>query len=218
MSKKNLYVRKNRRWRPLRILAITTLFSISAYFIVFAYGYRQPVDFQTPAKTTIRPIDTKTAADWSTPEDAPRLLTIAGADIKNAPVEQLDTKAGTNQFDDPHDPMHAGWYIRSAKPGQSGAGLYDCHSSFSSVIGGLCTDLGLLQIGDEIKIERGDGKKFSYIVVEKEEVAASQIDMKKMLQVANGSEQGISIITCSGEYISATGDATHRLTIRAVLK
>lgn len=121
-----------------------------------------------------------------------------------------------NTLQAPTDALDTGWYTESAKPGQQGAILIDGHYSVDSSTIAVFNSLNNLSIGDQITIERGDGEKFTYQVVFMEDVLLSDVDMNKMLVTYNNANQGLNLITCSGNLISDGSTLDHRLLVYTV--
>ncbi|GHU06851.1 hypothetical protein FACS189431_0440 [Alphaproteobacteria bacterium] len=152
--------------------------------------------------------------------DRPRYLSIPKLGITNARVMELGTVGADNRLDDPKNVNDAGWYRDSAKPGQATpqrpAGLYDGHNTGTSQKG-IFYALGNLLTGDIITIERGDGKKFNYVVNEVSAVRLEDVDMSIMMQSITPGEEGLNIITCGGEWSKDNQTYTHRIVVRATL-
>jgi sortase (surface protein transpeptidase) len=81
--------------------------------------------------------------------------------------------------------------------------------------------LNTLSDGDQITIERGDGKKFTYSVVENESMPLDEVNnsgMKKMMKSADEDTEGLSLITCDGKWIPKIQQFDRRIMLRAVLE
>ena len=156
-------------------------------------------------------------AEWNVAPDEPKYMSIPAIGIRNARVENLGIKVGTTaQFDDPVYSMSAGWYRNSARPGGGGVGLYDGHYGVGAYQG-VFTRLSQVKIGDEIIIERGDGKKFTYKIIENQTIPVGQVNMNKLMSSFDAGQEGIVLITCAGTWDPAKEKYDHRTTVRAVL-
>lgn len=159
---------------------------------------------QIPAQSTV---DTYQVA-----ADLPRYIFIPKLSVK-AMVKQVGlTRAGavgapTNVYD-------TAWYNGSAKPGQPGAMLIDGHIS-SWTTNGVFYNLKKLVPGDEIKIERGDGKVISYKVLKSQTYAADKVDMAKVLAPVNPDKPGLNLMTCAGDVIKGTTEFNQRVVVFA---
>jgi hypothetical protein len=179
---------------------------------------QQPTGSETIYDTP--PPSDEEVANWTVEPDRPRYMTIPAIGMHNARVEALGLVADSDQLAAPDNIWNVGWYINSAKPGVNGTGLYDCHTFFNAD-GGLCDAMPNAAVsGTEITIERGDGAKLVYGVVENKTMTVEEANeyMSILLQPPAGAKQSISIITCSGKYNLQTQTSSHRTVIRAILK
>jgi sortase A len=151
---------------------------------------------------------------YRTPFDEPRRITIPRLGI-NARVKPLDLKAN-NVLDAPASIYDAGWYEHSAKPGENGATLIDGHVH-GLTKRGIFYNLKKLDVGDEIEIERGDGKIFKYSVIRKQSYDRNAMDMASALVSIDPSLPGLNLITCDGPLDKKNNTYEDRLLIQAVL-
>jgi LPXTG-site transpeptidase (sortase) family protein len=110
----------------------------------------------------------------------------------------------------------AAWYDGSAKPGQEGQVFINGHTAFTSAYKAAFDDLPKLQIGDQIIIERGDGKQIYYRVVNNETTSADKVDMKKILNVPDNATRGLTLMSCTGKFNYRTQASDTRVIIYAV--
>ena len=210
----------------LTILAVFFVIALAAgtFFVIDNFLF-DTNDSVTPSEKTqnpelnLFPDENTDNSEWIVAPDMPRFMSIPAIGLNNVRVEELGVKAGTEkQFDDPKNSSNAGWYSESVKPGNgSGTGLYDGHYMWYSQVG-VFYRLSQLAYGNTITIERGDGQKFTYTVMENETVPYTEVDMTKMMQSFDPSLEGISLITCGGTWDEESGLYTHRTTIRAVIQ
>jgi sortase (surface protein transpeptidase) len=118
---------------------------------------------------------------YTTPADEPRYIYIPK--IKNAKTRVLKMGVGKdNAIQTPRTTWDTGWYEGSSKPGDKvGASLIVGHVS-GLTGGGVFYNLYRLVDGDEIIVEMGDGTKYTYKVVSKEEVPLDGINMNNYLR------------------------------------
>ena len=135
-------------------------------------------------------------ASYKTAPDRPRVITIDKIGV-HARVVKLGTRAN-NQLAAPSNIFDAGWYDESSKPGEGGAVVIDGHVA-GPTKRGVFYDLQKLAAGDQIKVERGDGKVFVYRVVKTASYAADKVDMPAVLTPVTKGKSGLNLITCSGE-------------------
>ena len=113
------------------------------------------------------------------------------------------------------------WYYRSAYPGRVGtwATVIDGHGG--ALGDGIFKELPSLVAGNEITIEMGDGKTFTYVVSEmvfKDKGQEADAYMKVADRPVDAETPTLTLITCTGAWIRAEQTYTQRLFVRAVLK
>lgn len=166
-------------------------------------------------ETPVTQLDIK---EYTVPPAQPRYISIPALNIANARVLSVGLTA-TNNLDTPKNISDTAWYEKSALPG-SGAGaiVIDGHNG-GITRDGIFVNLDKLKRGDSIIIERGDGKKFTYSVVENETVSlkeANETGMKKMLQPVQDDKESLSLITCAGNWVPRDKVFDKRILLRAV--
>ncbi len=145
----------------------------------------------------------------------PRVITIEKLGVKARTLSlSLDKdnalKAPSNIFD-------TGWYNGSAKPGEAGAMVIDGHVS-GPTQKGVFYNIKNLKPGDLIKIERGDGKTYSYKVTGTTAYDADNVDMAKLMTSSVPGKAGLNLITCGGKFNSKTNKFEQRIVVFAVLQ
>ncbi len=162
--------------------------------------------------------------DYQVPNPSfPRYLSIPSLKISNARVVQIGTIKNTGQLDSPKSIYDAGWYTKSGLPGAGkGAVLIDGHNG-GPTKGGIFENLGSLSKGSEIIIERGDGQRITYQVVDNREMSVEDINnesnplgMKTMLNSMDPKKEGLNMITCVGDWDYAKNTFNKRVMLRAV--
>lgn len=170
-------------------------------------------------------ITDKQKDEHQVPAEYPRYISVPSLGVDRARVVQIGIIQGTKQLDSPISIHDAGWYNESAKPGvgNSGALLLDGHNG-GPTKGGIFENLGDLEEGSEIIIERGDGKKFTYKVIKNTQMTVAEANdknnpdgMSAMTKSADASKQGLNIITCVGNWVPEQKTYDKRVMLRAVL-
>lgn len=154
---------------------------------------------------------------YTVPADHPKYLTVEKLGVYNARIISVGVNQ-KNQLGTPNNIFDVGWYDSSAKPGMEGTMLIDGHNGGPHVHG-VFKDLPDLEVGDVIKIERGDGLVYNYRVVENKAVALDQAD-KYMVTAMRSPEKGkqsLTLISCTGEWSQQQGTYLSRQFTRAVL-
>lgn len=161
--------------------------------------------------------------DWSAytvAPNKPRFLTIPAIGLYNIPIIEVGvTSAGA--MGAPNSSFTVGWYYRSAYPGRVGkwATVIDGHGG--SLGDGIFKELPRLVVGNEITIEMGDGRRFTYVVSEmvfKEKGKEADAYMKVADRPVDAETPTLTLITCTGAWIRAEQTYAQRLFVRAVLK
>lgn len=154
---------------------------------------------------------------WKVAANKPRFLTIEKLGIDRARIVEIGVN-NEGRLQAPVSIFDVGWYRTSGKPGQGGVLLLDGHNG-GPTKEGVFKHLPELAVGDIITIERGDGKFFRYIVAENEEVPLNEADsmMNRMFTPISAGKEGLSIITCTGEWSQVRRTYLSRQFLRATL-
>lgn len=142
----------------------------------------------------------------------PKHITIEKLDV-HAAVKPVDvTESGAMGV--PKDIWLAGWYVGSALPGGQGATFIDGHATSSR--GALFGNLDTLVAGDQIEIERNDGKIITYSVAKVDVVNRNEVNMGEALKPYGTQENGLNIMSCVGKWITAENTMENRVLVYAV--
>lgn len=209
--------KKNKVIRIIIFIALLVLLTTLSYKILENRLFDGDIDFESTTQTTEASQETPIAADeidnYQVEPNLPRVLFIDKLSIKARILPMGLNEDNTIQA--PVNINDSGWYNGSAQPGQPGAMLIDAHSS-GRTRQGLFAYLDTLVVGDEIKIERGDGAEFVYSVAYIETVPLSEVDMKKALAPYGEASEGVNLITCTGEWIESDKTYDHRVIVYAI--
>ncbi len=145
--------------------------------------------------------------------DLPRILTIDKIGV-HAKVRRLGVDA-QNKLNAPANIFETGWYDGSAKPGENGTVVLDGHVS-GPTKHGVFYSIGTLKSGDKVKLERGDGKAFTYTVADIKVYDNDSVDMAKVLTSAKPGKPGLNFMTCSGRFNIRTNQFEKRVVVFAV--
>lgn len=152
------------------------------------------------------------------PANLPRYISIPVLGVDNARVMSVGVKTN-GELDTPKNINDVGWYDKSTTPGfGNSALLLDGHNG-GPTKGGVFEKLPDLKLGDQITIERGDGKKFTYEVAENKTLSLDDLNnggMKRMSESASDMAEGLNLISCTGNWVPAKNTYDQRVTIRAV--
>lgn len=192
------------------------------------YGYRFYTAGETPpiplpiatAQVDVdeTPVTTEKKAEHTAAPTHPKLVTIPALQITDARVFGVGVTSN-GEVDTPHNIYDIGWYTKSSQPGEDlGAVLIDGHNG-GPTKDGIFKRLPELAIGSLITIERGDGKKVTYVVKENKTVDVEELNnggMEELARSAEGGSQGLNLISCTGKWIPAKETYDKRVIVRAV--
>lgn len=157
--------------------------------------------------------------NYTVPSSNPRYISISALGVEKARIYPVGVTS-QNLLDTPRNIHDAAWYKKSMTPGSGyGAVLINAHNGGISK-DGIFAKLDTLQPGDEITVERGDGKNFRYSVVENQIMSLDEVNatgMKMMMQSAEPTKEGLNLITCAGKWIPKLGQFDKRVMLRAVI-
>ena len=156
------------------------------------------------------PISVADLDNYTVAASMPRLLEISKLGIK-ARILPMSVNSD-NSIQAPINTNDAGWYTGSARPGGVGASFIDGHTSGATRLG-LFGNLDRLEKGDEIKVERGDGQVVTYAVQKVDVVPLDKVDMTEVLAPYPGVENGLNLMTCTGDYVSKSQTSDHRVIV-----
>lgn len=152
----------------------------------------------------------------------PRFISIPAAGLSRIPVTEIGTTMLSNggaQLDSPASPRVVGWYYISSLPGQAGTALMNAHGGDLGI--GIFKTLPRVNNGDKITIEMGDGRTFTYRIVEKTyKYLGSESDayMGTVLDSPVPGTPSLTLITCTGAWLPAQQTYDQRLFVKALLE
>lgn len=157
-------------------------------------------------------------AEYTVAPDLPRYLTIEKLGIRNARILQMGIN-DAGELDTPRNIFDVGWYAQSGKPGSGGVLVIDGHNGGPNVEG-VFKHIDQLYTDDEIIVERGDGEKFTYRVVENKEVPIAEADeyMHVAFSSPSPGTEALTLISCIGEWSQSQQTYLSRQFTRAILK
>ncbi len=161
--------------------------------------------------------DENAVKEYTVAADRPRYLSIEKLNITNARVLAMGVNT-SGELDTPRNIFDVGWYDGSGKPGQGGTMVIDGHNGGPHVYG-VFKDLPNLAIGEIITIERGDGVKYNYRVVENEQISLDESNkyMAIAMKSPENGKESVTLITCSGDWSDERKTYLSRQFVRAVL-
>lgn len=211
------------RWLTAAIIVAAIAVSAWYAYLWYTKGVTPPLPI-VPASAMADPsIDetpvTAAQVDSHTvPSSHPRYISMPSLGIDKARVVSVGlTKQ--NLLDTPKNIADTAWFEKSATPGMgTGAVVIDGHNG-GITRDGVFAKLASLNNGDIITIERGDGKKISYAVAENRTMSLQDANTKGMKDMMNSidlSKEGLSLITCAGNWVPRDKVFDKRVMVRAV--
>ncbi len=178
------------------------------------------VQAQADPRVDESPVSQKQVEEHNVPAKHPRYIYITKLGVNKTrifPVGiQKDGKLGS-----PANLSDAVWYRDSAQPGSGyGAVLIDAHNG-GITRNGVFSQLKDLVEGDEIVVETGNGKKYTYVVKENDSMPLEEVNstgMQKMMKSAEEGKEGLNLITCDGKWVPRYQQFDRRIMLRAVAK
>lgn len=225
-----LYIERKRelhigRW--LLLIIFSALLVSTAWFGYrwFTMGEKPPL-VPLPASALAdpsvdeKPVSQEEIENHTVPSNHPRYISIPALGIMKARVQSVGLTP-TRAIDTPKNISDTGWFKESAFPGQNfGTVIIDGHNG-GVTRDGVFAGLDKLKEGDEIIIERGDGKKFTYLVAENRTESLVEVNkngMKRLMTPFDPDKEGLGLITCAGNWIPRDKVFDKRILVRAVIK
>ena len=217
--------RKYIKWTIWSIIAILFIVYLVRVISFENYYYNEKdgservvIETEEPEEELIEEKPTETEVqEYNVAPDRPRYLTIEKLGINNARILPMGVNS-KGELDTPNNIFDVGWYEASGKPGQGGTLVIDGHNGGPHVHG-VFKDLPNLTMYDEIIVERGDGVKYKYKVVENNSVLLSDSNayMSTATKSPEPGKESITLISCTGEWSQQQKTYLSRQFVRAVL-
>lgn len=155
--------------------------------------------------------------DYTVEAMNPRYLTVERLGIDKARILPMGVNI-SGELATPNNVFDVGWYDVSGKPGQGKTMIIDGHNGGPHVLG-VFKNLPDLVEGDEIVVERGDGKVFHYKVSDSKAVPLEEADayMSVAASSPDPQKESVTLISCTGEWSEQRQTYLARQFVRAVL-
>lgn len=168
---------------------------------------------QTVFDSTLTPDEKPVSADgeYPVPADQPRKITIGSIGAQGFIQRVGKDKKGDIAV--PTNIHYGGWYVNSAKPGDSGLSIIDGHvgGRYSSAI---FAKLARVQKDDTIQIEFGDRSIRSFQVIDKRELPKAEA-AGFLLKKQEDINQQLNLITCGGAFNKKLSTYNNRIILVA---
>ncbi len=223
-----LYIKRKKEFHLFRWLS-----SFACVSLIIASGWYGYQWFITGDKPPVVPLPAAALADPEIDETPvtlgminqhkvadthPRYISIPSLNIVKARVQSVGLTEN-NMLDTPKNISDTAWYDKSAKPGQGfGSVIIDGHNG-GITRNGVFAGLDKLRKNDEITVERGDGKKIRYSVMENKTETLKETNatgMQRLMTPIDKNKEGLGLITCAGNWVPRDKVFDKRILIRAV--
>lgn len=218
--------------RPLQVIGIIFIIALAIFIArvaIWEHNYLEriegterpvlagPVEGSADETDLEKPTITE-VNEYTVAPDKPRYLSIPSIGVNNSRVVEIGIKQD-GALATPYNIYDTGWYTESALPGASGVSIIDGHGGAPGI--GIFGNLPKIQIGDTISIIMGDGREFTYRVVDTATKAlgseANEYMATAFTSPAKG-EPALTLITCTGDWWLSSQTYSHRFFVRAVLE
>ncbi|MBX4197873.1 class F sortase [Candidatus Parcubacteria bacterium] len=146
-------------------------------------------------------------------EARPKALSIPRLEV-DAQVQHVGM-ARSGRMAVPTNYTDVGWYRYGVSPGQSGNAVFAGHLDNGFGRPGVFNRLQELEVNDDIFITNEDGQRLHFKVMKTEQLSADTFSTSSVFTGDNGAF--IKLITCEGQWDSATKTYSERLVITARL-
>jgi hypothetical protein len=222
-----LSIHHKRNYHVVRwTIALVLLAGLAAYAYFgirwYSTGELSPLPMPVAAADTSideSAVTEKQIQDHQARANEPRYIEIPRLNISGARVSNVGL-TDRNMLDMPKHLDDAGWYAKSAAPGSGvGAVVLNGHSDGYSR-DGLFAGLSKLEKGDQISLERGDGKSFTYEVYDVRDMDIRWVNasgMQEMMRSAEPDKEGLSLIANAGKWVPKDKVFDRRVLVRATI-
>lgn len=156
---------------------------------------------------------TQACEDYKVADPLPRTITIESIGVR-ACIERVGVDQN-NQVAVPTNIHTAGWFERSAIPGEAGVSLIDGHV-LGRYADAVFAKLGTIEAGAVISVELGDGTVRDFEVFSMKTYSLEEAQ-GVYLEKADGVSNQLTLITCGGQYNNAANTYDKRVIVQARL-
>jgi hypothetical protein len=115
----------------------------------------------------------------------------------------------------PEDVLELGWYEPGVRPGEDGSAVLSGHVDSRTQGRGAFFELGRLDVDDLVVVTTRDGSEQQWRVVARTRYPKDELPVEELF-VWGGDEQRLVLITCGGDFDSATRHYTDNVVVHAV--
>jgi sortase A len=134
--------------------------------------------------------------------------------IPNINLSAVVLEAGLNEKNlmwVPDDEFSTSWWKYGARPGDRGNAVLAGHYTVENGRPGVFNKLDKVKIGDTVSVADTDGNNWDYQVSSLDNYTVEEFPTSQVY--GDSQEYQLILITCSGKFISALKDYSHRLVV-----
>lgn len=199
---------------PILIISLLTIISAS---IIFSYSDSQSKEPLTNEELLDEAYRESVFADLKLPLyfDPQSIVLNAGTSYEETISTEHIGLEPDGQLEVPSAWNLAGWYVRSARPGENGNVIIDGHYDTDSGLPGAFWGLKSTKVNDTLLVKDELGRTFSYKVVD-----SFYVDIQDPLRTSVLEDSGkaeLTLITCGGVWNPLAQTYDKRLIVKAEL-
>lgn len=224
-----LYIERGRnfhfgRWLAVAVIVLLIIVAGALLLNWYITGIKPPLlplPASALADTSVNEemISRQEIDGYTVPATQPRFISIPVLGIEKARVQAVGL--GKNrELEMPENIHDTGWYKESAMPGQEYGTVVIVGHGKGVTSEGVFVRISELKNGDQIIIERGDGRKIAYQVVENKTeslIQANQSGIKRLFTPYDETKEGLGLIAPAGNWIPKDSEFDKRVLVRAVV-
>lgn len=169
----------------------------------------------TSAPTTSSPSQTSETTPPALPRSIPTKLRVPAINAESSLIQLGLNPDQTVQVPSVHTPQQAGWYDQSPTPGELGPAVILGHVDGDGMEG-IFFHLHELKPGDQIFVDRQDGKTATFVVNQVDSVPKSDFPTDKVY--GNTPDAELRLITCGGVFDKSAHSYENNIIVYATLK
>jgi sortase (surface protein transpeptidase) len=146
------------------------------------------------------------------PASRPTRLTIPAIDVNTNLIDLGLQSDGTMEV--PADGSIAGWYTESPTPGELGPAVLAAHVDWKGA-NGVFYDLRRMQEGDQITVERADGRTAAFTVRRVEQYSKNRFPTDEVYGDVDTAQ--LRLITCGGDFDASARSYRDNIVVYAEL-
>jgi hypothetical protein len=215
------YVKERHPWRWVVLIIVLAIGALGWF------GYNWYATGNLPISVPFAIADTSVdesnvtqtqISQYTVSQTHPRYISIPSLHLGNTRVYPADLDSN-NFIKAPSNINDVSWYGKSDVPGNGGVILMEGYNK-GITKNGAFANLNTLKTGDKIIVERGDGQKYTYSVVENKSMTLDEVNSGGMSLMGKSAVEGkaaLNLMTFDGQWVPRLGTFDKRTMLRAVI-